>query len=190
MLVKEFPESSNIAALAYDQPEARLYARFKGGTVYSYEGVPDAIWLAFMGRNAGSIGKLFYSTIRNGHYVYTKLQDDDVPKLLKSTHDAEVADSPDLPGMRRPGGGADRRSDRVQRVRRGTGAAAVAADGPGEQRAQAGAAAAVGVPPARPEQCPDCKSAAVVRASTASVTVYSCASCGWTQRHAVKKRRK
>lgn len=39
-------KSSNLAAAGYDEPEAKLYVRFRdGGGLYCYDPVPPIVWL-------------------------------------------------------------------------------------------------------------------------------------------------
>lgn len=63
-------ESSNIAAVGYDQDAEVLYIEFKNGTTYTYDMVPFAVYQSLM--DADSIGSFFHLNIRTV-YEYTKV---------------------------------------------------------------------------------------------------------------------
>lgn len=55
--------SSNIDSVGYNQKKSVLVVKFKSGKLYAYEGVPLAIYNAFI--TAGSKGGYFGKAIRN-----------------------------------------------------------------------------------------------------------------------------
>lgn len=55
-------ESSNIAALAYDEDELTLWVRFKNGAIYLYSGIPAELGIGVF--EAESVGRFFFSKIR------------------------------------------------------------------------------------------------------------------------------
>jgi hypothetical protein len=63
-------ESSNIAAVGYDEDAEVLYIEFKSGTTYTYEDVPYYIYEELLG--AESIGSYFHKNIRTT-YEYNKV---------------------------------------------------------------------------------------------------------------------
>jgi hypothetical protein len=65
-------ESSNIAELGYDCLSKRLYVRFKNGTMYFYENVPESVYKCL--DSAPSIGGYFSANIRY-NYSYHKITD-------------------------------------------------------------------------------------------------------------------
>jgi len=64
------PESSSIAAFAYEAEDLALYVRFKNGRTYRYAGVPESICDAFV--DAGSKGAFFNAQVQ-GRYSYTQV---------------------------------------------------------------------------------------------------------------------
>lgn len=66
--------SSNIKAVAYDNPTKVLEIEFTTGAVYRYADVPLPVWSEFMRRKASgeSIGKYFNSNVK-GTYKYHKV---------------------------------------------------------------------------------------------------------------------
>lgn len=66
------PESSNIAAVRYDEDAQRLEVDFKnGGATYEYYKVPKDVAEGF--ETAESAGKYFHANIVKGGYGYKKL---------------------------------------------------------------------------------------------------------------------
>lgn len=55
--------SSNIEAVGYNILTETLYVQFKGGKVYSYEKVPQTVYLSLM--STDSVGKYFNQFIKN-----------------------------------------------------------------------------------------------------------------------------
>ena len=64
------PESSSIAAFAYEAEDMTLFVRFKTGRTYRYAGVPSSIFSAFS--RADSKGTFFNAQIQ-GRYAYSPL---------------------------------------------------------------------------------------------------------------------
>jgi hypothetical protein len=66
-------ESSNIEAIGWE--DEVLNIQFKKGGLYSYTGVPELVWLAFLG--ADSKGKFFHGRIRpkQHDYKYEKVEE-------------------------------------------------------------------------------------------------------------------
>lgn len=60
--------SSNLAAVAYDEPFARMYVRFKSNNRYAYEDVTPAVFNGLL--NASSHGKYLDRYIKKGGYAY------------------------------------------------------------------------------------------------------------------------
>lgn len=65
------PESSNIAAVHYDDDKQTLVIDFKGGGSYEYKDVPKSVAEQF--EKEPSAGKYFYKAIRLGGYEYRKV---------------------------------------------------------------------------------------------------------------------
>ena len=63
-------ESSNIAAVGYDEEVKKLLVRFKSGHEYAYDDVPESTFEAFLA--APSKGQFFAAAVR-GVYAYEKL---------------------------------------------------------------------------------------------------------------------
>ena len=64
------PESSSIAAFAYEAEDLMLYVRFKNGRTYRYSGVPASVFDAFA--DAGSKGAFFNAEVQ-GSYPYSQI---------------------------------------------------------------------------------------------------------------------
>jgi len=64
------PDSSSIAAFAYEAEDRALYVRFKNGRTYRYAGVPAYVFEAFAG--AGSKGAFFNAQVQ-GNYPYSQI---------------------------------------------------------------------------------------------------------------------
>jgi hypothetical protein len=64
------PESSSIAAFAYEADGMTLFVRFKTGRTYRYSGVPASVFGAFC--RADSKGTYFNSQIQ-GRYPYSQI---------------------------------------------------------------------------------------------------------------------
>ena len=64
------PESSSIAAFAYEAEDLALYVRFKNGRTYRYAGVPESVFDAFV--DAGSKGAFFNAEVQ-GSYPYSQI---------------------------------------------------------------------------------------------------------------------
>ena len=64
------PESSSIAAFAYDAEDLALYVRFKNGRTYRYAGVPESLFDAFV--DADSKGAFFNAEVQ-GSYPYSQI---------------------------------------------------------------------------------------------------------------------
>ena len=65
-----FVKSSNISDLGYDYSSKNLYVRFKNGTMYLYENVPESVYKSL--DSAPSIGGYFSAKIRC-NYSYHKI---------------------------------------------------------------------------------------------------------------------
>jgi KTSC domain len=68
--------STNVDTIAYDPNNKELYVRFKGGSIYKYNGVPEVVALTF--KSAPSKGKFVWGVLRNGQvrggkYSYSKV---------------------------------------------------------------------------------------------------------------------
>lgn len=64
------PESSSIAAFAYEAEDLALYVRFKTGRTYRYSGVPASVFSAFS--RADSKGTFFNAQIQV-RYSYSQI---------------------------------------------------------------------------------------------------------------------
>lgn len=64
------PESSSIAAFAYEAEDRALYVRFKNGRTYRYSGVPASVFDAFA--DASSKGAFFNAEVQ-GNYPYSQI---------------------------------------------------------------------------------------------------------------------
>ena len=62
------PESSSIAAFAYEAEDLTLFVRFKTGRTYRYSGVPASVFSAFS--RADSKGSFFNAQVQ-GRYPYS-----------------------------------------------------------------------------------------------------------------------
>lgn len=68
----KIPESSNIAAVRYDDDAETLQVDFKnGGATYEYYKVPKDVAEGF--ETAGSAGKYFHANIVKGGFDYKKI---------------------------------------------------------------------------------------------------------------------
>jgi hypothetical protein len=69
-------ESSNIKAIAYDNPTKVLEVEFSSGAVYRYDAVPLPVWREFMRRKTSgeSIGRYFNSNVK-GTYKFRKVSE-------------------------------------------------------------------------------------------------------------------
>jgi hypothetical protein len=63
-------ESSNLAAVGYNQDNEQLFIEFKNGNVYVYDNVPFPVYTDLM--DADSLGSYFHKYIRTS-YEYRKL---------------------------------------------------------------------------------------------------------------------
>jgi hypothetical protein len=64
-------QSSNIAAVGYNEEERTLRIQFKSGATYEYEGVELETYDALMG--ADSVGSAFHRLIKSGSYSYRRV---------------------------------------------------------------------------------------------------------------------
>jgi hypothetical protein len=64
------PESSSIAAFAYEAEDMMLFVRFKTGRTYRYAGVPSSVFSAFS--RADSKGTFFNAQVQ-GRYPYSQI---------------------------------------------------------------------------------------------------------------------
>ena len=64
------PESSSIAAFAYEAEDMTLFVRFKTGRTYRYAGVQASVYEAFA--EADSKGSFFNAQIQ-GRYPYSQI---------------------------------------------------------------------------------------------------------------------
>ncbi len=64
-------ESSNIAAVGYNEETKELHIEFNSGKTYSYQDVPKEIAVNLV--KADSVGKYFHAHIRNAGYEYAEL---------------------------------------------------------------------------------------------------------------------
>ncbi len=62
--------SSNVASVGYDAIGLTLEVEFKGGSVYQYFDVPEAVYQEMM--RASSVGEFMHANIRN-QYRYTRV---------------------------------------------------------------------------------------------------------------------
>ena len=62
--------SSNVASVGYDAISLTLEVEFKGGSVYQYFDVPEAVYQEMM--RASSVGEFMHANIRN-QYRYTRV---------------------------------------------------------------------------------------------------------------------
>ena len=65
-----FVDSSNIAAIGYDEEAKELYVEFLNGGLYVYRGVPLHVFIEF--RSAPSQGSYLHRSIKN-IYSYEKI---------------------------------------------------------------------------------------------------------------------
>lgn len=64
-------ESSNIAAVGYDEEEKELQIEFNNGKIYAYKDVPIELFNGLV--VAKSVGKYFHANIRNGGFEYAEV---------------------------------------------------------------------------------------------------------------------
>ena len=64
--------SSNVQKIGYDEANQVLYVRFNNNTLYSYQGVPIAVFYGL--RNAPSVGSYLDANIKKASYVYQQLE--------------------------------------------------------------------------------------------------------------------
>ena len=64
------PDSSSIAAFAYEAEDMMLFVRFKNGRTYRYSGVPSLVFSAFS--HADSKGTFFNAQIQ-GRFPYSQI---------------------------------------------------------------------------------------------------------------------
>ena len=64
------PESSSLAAFAYEAEDLALYVRFKNGRTYRYSDVPSSVYEAFADAESKST---FFNGRIQGRYPYSQL---------------------------------------------------------------------------------------------------------------------
>jgi hypothetical protein len=64
------PDSSSIAAFAYEAEDMTLFVRFKTGRTYRYSGVTSSVYEAFA--DADSKGSFFNAQVQ-GRYPYSQI---------------------------------------------------------------------------------------------------------------------
>ncbi len=64
-------ESSNIAAVGYNEEDKELHIEFNSGKTYAYQDVPEDIAKGLV--EAESVGKYFHANIRNGGFGYAEI---------------------------------------------------------------------------------------------------------------------
>ncbi len=64
------PESSIVAAFAYEAEDMTLFVRFKTGRTYRYSGVPSSVYEDFA--DADSKGTFFNAQVQ-GRYPYSQI---------------------------------------------------------------------------------------------------------------------
>jgi hypothetical protein len=64
------PESSSVAAFAYEAEDMTLFVRFKTGRTYRYSGVPSSVYEDFA--DADSKGTFFNAQVQ-GRYPYSQI---------------------------------------------------------------------------------------------------------------------
>jgi hypothetical protein len=64
------PESSSVAAFAYEAEDMTLFVRFKTGRTYRYSGVPSSVYEDFA--DADSKGAFFNAQVQ-GRYPYSQI---------------------------------------------------------------------------------------------------------------------
>lgn len=65
-------ESSNVAAFKYDSDSRTLYTKFKNGSVYEYDDVPESVGAA--SRFQESPGKYIWQVMRKNGYAYKQIK--------------------------------------------------------------------------------------------------------------------
>ena len=63
--------SSQIAELAYDEKQAKMYVTFHTGAIYVYMDVPQEVFVQVL--SAPSVGSAFTQIIKKGGYAYQKV---------------------------------------------------------------------------------------------------------------------
>ncbi len=63
--------SSCVAAAGYDPNKNQMTVRFKGGREYTFDKVPEHIFLNMI--NASSVGKYFHTNVKN-FYSYKRVR--------------------------------------------------------------------------------------------------------------------
>lgn len=66
------PDSTNIAAIGYDADQEVFVAQFQNGSLYRYNGVPSASFIATI-TNKDSIGKAFIANVREKAFPFEKI---------------------------------------------------------------------------------------------------------------------
>jgi hypothetical protein len=66
----EYVDSSNLLQVGWDEETETLYIQFKSGGLYSYEAVPEAVYIGLL--TAASKGRYFWSNIRD-IYPYQRI---------------------------------------------------------------------------------------------------------------------
>lgn len=64
-------ESSNIAAIGYDEESDTLYIEFNSGKTYTYQDVPIELFNGL--EMAESVGGYFHANIRNAGFEYAEV---------------------------------------------------------------------------------------------------------------------
>lgn len=65
-------QSSNVSAYGYDPNTSTLVVRFKGGSVYSYSGVPEVVFRGLHGAESKGAFLARHVT-RNAAYAFAKM---------------------------------------------------------------------------------------------------------------------
>jgi hypothetical protein len=73
-------QSSNLAGIGYDADTQELYAQFNNGSFYKYKGVEGDVVLGVL-FDPDSQGKAFNARVKDGGYVYEKLDTTDVEAM-------------------------------------------------------------------------------------------------------------
>ena len=69
-MLRQVVKSSSLQSIGYDRSTHALEIEFRGGGVYRYDDVPDAIWAEL--RRSESKGKFFLEHVRD-HFAATRL---------------------------------------------------------------------------------------------------------------------
>jgi len=70
-MIREPVSSSNLVSVGYDSESQILEVEFKGGAIYQYSGVPEAVLAGLMA--ASSCGSYLQQHIK-GHYSYVRVE--------------------------------------------------------------------------------------------------------------------